>query len=179
MRNGFACFKLGKIFWRNFLEFLEFKKEDAVFCFKVRTTAFIEKFYNELDPSKISASVTSFLPDDFIKMSKQMKFFIIFDNHKKIGFFCIKKINKKTAEIPLIYLDFPYIGKGYGSKAMSFIEDWVRENWINVNKIFLDTIIPRYNGGFYRKVGYKEKGSSKCVFNNIKVHAIRFEKNLI
>ncbi len=88
------------------------------------------------------------------------------------------RIDDKTVEIPLIYFDLKYIGKGYGSETMRFVEEWIRENWPAVKKIFLDTIIPKYNGGFYNKIGYKELGESKCIFPGKEVSATRFEKKL-
>ncbi len=49
----------------------------------------------------------------------------------------------------------PYVCKGYVSKTMRFVEDWLRENWWEIKRIFLDTIIPEYNGRFYEKMGTK------------------------
>ena len=59
---------------------------------------------------------------------------------------------------------------------MRFIENWVIKNWDSVKRIFLDTIIPKYNGGFYERMGYKNIGSSSCNFFNKYIEAIRYEK---
>lgn len=158
--------------------FREFKKSDAVFCFKVRSAAFIRIFYDEIGPDAVSAGVNAYMPEDYIRMSKKAKIFMVEENCEKIGFVSVKKINNKTAEIPLIYFDLKYIGKGYGSEAMRLVEKWIKENWPDVNKIFLNTIIPKYNSRFYRKMGYKKAGESKCVFQDLEVKSVRFEKKL-
>jgi GNAT superfamily N-acetyltransferase len=158
--------------------FREFKETDAVFCFQIRSAAFTQKFYDEIGPVAVSAGVNSYTPYDYIRISKKMKIFIVEDNYEKIGFVSIKKIDYQTVEIPLIYLDLKFIGKGYGIETMRFIEEWIRENWQGVKKIFLDTIIPKYNSKYYKKIGYREIGESKCVFQDLEVKAIRFEKKL-
>jgi hypothetical protein len=81
-----------------------------------------------------------------------------------------------TAEIPLIYFQLNKLGQGFGKKSMQFIEEWVKANWKDVKKIFLDTIIPVYNGDFYSKMKYNETGESSCRFSNQSVKAVRFEK---
>ena len=134
--------------------FREFKETDAVFCFKIRCAAFIQKFYNEIGPIAVSAGVNSYMPHDYIKISNQMKVFIVEDGDEKIGFISIKKKDDQTIEIPFLYLDLKFIDKGYGTGTMRYGEKWIRENWPGVNKIFLDTIVPKYNGGFYKNFGY-------------------------
>jgi RimJ/RimL family protein N-acetyltransferase len=158
--------------------FREFKDTDADFCYYIRSAAFTQKFQDEIGPVAVNAAVNSYMPVDYIQISKKMKIFIVEDKGEKIGFVSIKKIDDKTVEIPLIYFDLKYIGKGYGSETMRFVEEWIRENWLGVKKIFLDTIIPKYNGGFYNKIGYKELGESKCIFPGKEVSATRFEKKL-
>ena len=156
----------------------EFRNDDAEFCFKTRSAAFIEKFSNEISPLVISLCVNEYIPQDYIALSKKMKIFIAEDSGERVGFFTIKRNEIKTAEIPLIYFSLKHLGKGFGTKAMEYIEEWVKVNWKEVDRIFLDTIIPKYNGGFYRKMNYKEIRESYCVFSDQKVKAKRFEKGI-
>jgi GNAT superfamily N-acetyltransferase len=116
------------------------------------------------------------MPQDYIEFSKNMKIFILEDLGEKVGFLAVKRIEKEVAEIPLIYFSLNKIGEGYGRRSMEYIEDWIKENWKDVNKIILDTIIPDYNGSFYSKMKYKEIGESVCAFSDQKVRAKRFEK---
>jgi hypothetical protein len=53
-----------------------FEPQDAAFCFKVRSNAFIQKFYGELTPVEVSAGVNSYMADDYIRLSEEMPFFI-------------------------------------------------------------------------------------------------------
>ena len=41
-----------------------FEAQDAIRCFKIRTAAFIQKFYSELGARATSAGVNAFMPDD-------------------------------------------------------------------------------------------------------------------
>jgi len=160
------------------MKFREFRNEDAAFCFKTRSAAFIEKFYNEIGSQIVALCVNSYMPQDYIEFSKNMKIFILEDLGERVGFLAVKRIEKEVAEIPLIYFSLNKIGKGYGRRSIEYIENWIKENWKGVNKIFLDTIIPDYNGGFYSKMKYKEIEESVCTFSAQKVRAKRFEKRI-
>lgn len=153
-----------------------FNKKDAVFCFRTRCDAFIQEFYSELTPKEVSAAVNSYMPDDYIKMSMESIFFIVEMNHVPIGFFNLKQIDRNTAEIPLIYFDLNYLGKGYGKKCIDYIEKWLSKNWKEVNTIIVDTIIPKFNSGFYRKVGFIELEFTQCEFRGINIKALRLIK---
>jgi GNAT superfamily N-acetyltransferase len=158
------------------MKFREFRNEDAEFCFRTRSAAFIKKFYDEIGPQIVSLCVNEYLPNDYIECSKKMKIFILEDSGEKLGFVTVKRIEEGVAEIPLIYLSLDCLGRGYGRRSIEYIEEWVKDNWKDVNKLFVDTIIPNYNGGFYRKMNFIEAGESVCVFSGKKVRAKRFEK---
>ena len=160
------------------MNFREFKHRDKEFCFTTRATAFIKYFYREIGEDNVAYGINAILPDDYIQLSIDTNIFIIEDNGQDIGFITIKRVNKTTAEIPLIYFTPESLGKGYGSRSMNFIETWCKTNWKEVKKIYLDTIIPKYNGGFYERISYRKSGDSSCIFNNIKVPAVRFIKNI-
>lgn len=153
-----------------------FKNEDADFCFKTRSSAFIQKFYDEIGAEAVSAGVNAFLPEDFIKMSQNTEIFILEETGTRKGFFTVKKINKNTAEIPLIYFDLKCLNKGFGSRSIQYIENYIKLNWKDVNKIILDTIIPKYNSKFYKKMGFIAAGETICNFPDLNVKAMRYEK---
>ncbi len=156
----------------------EFESEDAEFCFRVRAAAFIEKFYAEVGPRVVSLCVSEHMPRDFIRLSEQIKIFIAEDSGKRVGFFSIKRTGHDSVEIPFIYFDLARANLGYGRKCIAYIDEWIRANWNDVKRIFLDTIVPVYNGGFYEKMGYKETGESFCVYSDCKVRARRYEKRV-
>jgi GNAT superfamily N-acetyltransferase len=160
------------------LKVRRFMKEDAEFCFKVRSRAFIIEFYDELGPSAVAAGVNAYMPSDYVQMSEEQEFFVAEFDHSPVAFFTLRREDLSSAEIPLIYLDLDYLGKGIGSWCIQYLEDWVKQNWIEVTTLFLDTVIPKYNGGFYRKMGFESTRECYCEFSGYRVPAIRFEKRL-
>ncbi len=156
----------------------KFQPEDAEFCYKVRCKAFTEKFCNELSPMEIASCIRAYKPEDYINMAKKMDFFVIEENSRNIGFFTIKRKSRTTAEIPLIYIDLNHIGKGIGKACIRYSEDWVIRHWIDVQILFLDTIIPKNNSGFYEKSGFLLAKETFCDFQGLKIRALRFSKKL-
>jgi hypothetical protein len=57
------------------------------------------------------------------------------------------------------------------------IEQWVTTNWSDVTTLIVDTVIPEYNGGFYRKVGFIPAGDAICSFGDMPVRALRLENH--
>lgn len=155
-----------------------FKKTDAAFCFRVRSSAFIKKFCGELTPQEVTAAVNAYMPEDYIRMAKETTFFIVELDGTPIGFFNLKRKDKRTAELPLIYLDLGHLGRGIGSACIDYMEKWLLENWLEIDTIIVDTVIPKYNSGFYIKVGFKPSETTYCEFLGQKVKAMRLIKKL-
>lgn len=160
------------------MHFRKFEQADAEFCFKVRNAAFIKLFYDEIGADIVTLCVNAYMPSDYIKMSDEMEIFIAENNNLPVGFLTIKRTDQTHAEIPLIYFDLNHTGKGIGTISIKFIENWIVTNWKEVDILWLDTIIPKYNSGFYKKVGFTESGKSECEFNGLKVPSVRFSKKL-
>jgi N-acetylglutamate synthase-like GNAT family acetyltransferase len=156
----------------------DFKARDAETCFKIRSAAFIQKFYNELGARATSAGVNAFMPIDYVQMAQKIPFFVAEDASGIIGFFTIQRKVTLVAEIPLIYIDLNQLGKQIGQTFMEYIEQWVTTNWPEVTTLIVDTVIPEYNSGFYQKVGFKPVGDSICDFPDMQVPAMRLEKKL-
>lgn len=155
-----------------------FRMEDADFCFKVRSRAYILEFYDELGPEAVAACVNAYMPADYVGMAQGQELFVVESDHVPVGFFTIARHDRISAEIPLIFVELELLGRGIGSWCMRYIEEWVRENWAEVTRLFLDTIIPKYNGGFYRKMGFEQIGESVCRFPGIRIPAVRFAKQV-
>jgi GNAT superfamily N-acetyltransferase len=155
-----------------------FREDDAIFCFRLRSSAFIQKFYGELTPQEVSAAVNCYMPEDYIRMAKETTFFIVEQDGIPIGFFNLKRKNKTTAELPLIYLDLDCLGVGLGSGCIEYMRKWLLENWPEVNTLTVDTVIPKYNGGFYEKVGFKPSETVYCDFLGQKLKALRLVRKL-
>ena len=86
-----------------------FKMDEADFCFRVRSRAFIILFYDEIGPDGVAAGVNAYLPEDYIEMAKDAPFFIVEEDDERIGFFTLRRIDESTAELPLIYLSLKII----------------------------------------------------------------------
>ncbi len=151
---------------------------DAQFCFKMRSNAFIRKFYEELKPEEVAAAVNAFMPNDYIRMAAETPFFIAEQDGIPVGFFMLKRKDSCTAELPLIYLDLEYLGQGIGSDCIDYIEWWLSSKWKEVNTLIVDTVIPKYNGGFYQKVGFVPSEDTYCEFGGRKVKALRLVKKI-
>lgn len=156
-----------------------FQDTDAAFCFRVRSRAFIQKFYGELTPQEVTTAVNSYLPEDYLRMARETTFFIVEQDGTPIGFFNLKQMDQSTAELPLIYLDLDHLGRGIGAACLDYIEKWLLENWSEVNTLIVDTIIPKYNCGFYLKVGFEPRESTYCEFSGQKIKALRLVKKLM
>lgn len=155
-----------------------FLPDDAEFCFKVRTKAYIVAFFDELGPHAVTAAVNAYMPDDYVRMAETHPCFIVENHGERVGFVTLKRHDATTAEIPLLYLDLAEVGRGIGKWCMRSIQTWVTAHWPGVNTLVVETIIPRYNGGFYRKMGFAQIGETFCCFPDGNVKAIRFEKSL-
>ncbi len=156
----------------------EFSSKDAEFCFGTRCNAFTQKFYDELGPRGVAAGVNAYMPADYIRMAEKMKLFIVEEDGTSIGFFSIKRIDEVTAEIPLIYFDLKHLGKGVGRRCVQFIEEWLRSNWKEVKVLIVDTVIPKYKAGFYKKLGFIQIKETFCDFPGLRVKALRLSKRL-
>jgi GNAT superfamily N-acetyltransferase len=156
----------------------QFVAEDAYFCFKVRSAAFIIKFYGELSPQEVAACVNCYMPSDYIKMATAQKVFVCEQDGQRIGFFTLRRHDHRMAEMPLLYVDLGHLNKGVGTAALRFAEEWIRANWKEVTSLLVDTIIPKYNGGFYQKAGFVENGEVSCEFSGLEVKALRFTKRI-
>lgn len=155
-----------------------FTPDDAAFCFKIRAAAFIQKFYGELNPTQVSACVTAYLPQDYVAMAADDPFFIVEKRGSPVGFFTLHKLDQATAEIGLVYFDLNCIGRGLGAECVRYIEKWIADTWSSVTTLIVDTVIPKNNGGFYRRVGFEPEKEVKCEFAGHRMKALRFKKNL-
>ena len=155
-----------------------FEARDAEICFKIRSDAFIQKFNGELGPREISAGVNAFMPDDYVRMAQSMPFFVAEATGNVIGFFTIERKDPDVAELPLIYIDLCHLGKKIGRAFIEYIETWIKTNWPEVTTLIVDTVIPEYNSGFYRKTGFLPSGNAVCNFPAMDVPALRLVKRL-
>ena len=160
------------------VNFRRFESRDAAFCFKVRSAAFIQKFYGELSPKEVAAGVNAYMPHDYSLIASQMPLFIVEDQGVPLGFFAIKQVDKSTAELFLIYIHLNHLGRGIGRTCIKFIEEWLSTHWPDITSLIVDTVIPEYNREFYQRLGFSSDGDTFCDFAGVKVKALRLCKKL-
>ena len=156
----------------------DFKDHDAEFCFRTRSAAFVEKFYDEVGPEIVSLCVNEYMPRDYVAVAAKENMFIAEDGGERVGFCRLRRVDEETAEIVLIYMRLDRLGRGYGTEAMRLLEAWIGENWPEVRGVVIETIIPENTRGFYLKMGYEEVGEAVSVFSGREVPAVRFRKGL-
>ena len=155
-----------------------FEPEDAEFCFKARAEAYIVKFRDELEPEIIAECVNAFMPGDYVQMAGEQPFFIVTEKDERMAFFTFNQMNNRSAELPLLFVRLTHLQRGIGKLCIRFMEEWIVTHWPGTEKIIVDTIIPKYNGEFYKRVGFIPEGESYCHFPNQDVKALRLVKKL-
>jgi len=160
------------------MHFRTFAYEDALFCHTIRKRAFTELFSDELTPAQITACVDGYALYDYLRMQKAGEFFIAEEDGESRGFFTLKRLTRIRAEIPLLYVDPDYLGKGHGRACVRWLEKWVGINWPEVTRLIVDTVIPRTNGGFYEAMGYTIEGETMCRYSGLDIPATRYFKTL-
>ena len=118
------------------------------------------------------------MPSDYVRMAEETEFFIVEHGGSAAGFFNLRRHGPARAEIPLIYLHPERRGKGLGRWSIDFLRSWLHTHWPEVKTLFLDTIIPDYNGGFYERTGFLRTSETSCELSGTPVPAARFEMAL-
>ena len=160
------------------MHFRTFAYEDALFCHTIRKRAFTELFTDELTPAQIKACVEAYALYDYLRMQKAGEFFIAVEDQTRRGFFTLKRLTRKKAEIPLIYLDPDHRGRGLGRECMQWLERWVATNWDAVTHLVVDTVIPRNNGRFYEAMGFTDACQTICRLSGLDIEATRYMKRV-
>ena len=160
------------------MKFRSFQPDDAVFCFRLRSNAAIRKFYGELTGEEVAATVNAYMPYDYIRMARDIPIFIVEKDDSAIAFFSLKRMDERTAELPMIYIDLDCLGAGIGTACVDYMENWLMENWPEVDTLIVDTVIPKYNSGFYKKAGFEPAEFTYCELYDRKIKALRLIKKI-
>lgn len=155
-----------------------FIDSDAEAVFKIRAGAFVTQFFEELGPERCAAGINAYMPSDYQHMAQEMKFFIAEESGVPLGFCTIKRDDPETAELLFIYIDTKHLRRGIGSQLILHSEEWIRNNWPGVRTYVVDTGIPKYNGDFYRRMGFCDVGASQLPFPDLPTPALRLSKKL-
>jgi GNAT superfamily N-acetyltransferase len=159
------------------VRFRPFQPADARFCWATRRRAFDELFDRELPAEIRRLGRDALRPEDFGSMARSGAVFIVEDGRDRRGFFALTRPAPRQVELYLIYLVPEYSGRGIGRACLVFMEEWVRRHWPEAETLFLYTIVPGVNGGFYQRLGFAAE-EIIMDYHGQEVPAVRFSKSL-
>jgi ribosomal protein S18 acetylase RimI-like enzyme len=160
------------------IEIRDFRSPDAEACFRIRTEALIKLFYDEIGPDAVVAGINAYLPEKYIRMAETMPISVAVDGEAQIGFIASRFLEHNTIEILFLYIDLDYLRKGIGTQLVRYLESRVRKRHPEIERIIVDTAVPKYNQQFYEKIGYVEVGQSECQYPACSIKAVRLMKKL-
>ena len=160
------------------IQIRDFRSPDAEACFRIRAEAFIKLFYNEIGPDGVVTGINAYLPGKYIHMAKTMPIFVAVDGKVQIGFIASRFVEHATIEILFLYIKLDYLRKGIGTQLVRHLEDWIRKQHPEIERIIVNTAVPKYNQNFYEKVGYSKLGESECSYPAGSIRAVRLMKEL-
>jgi ribosomal protein S18 acetylase RimI-like enzyme len=155
-----------------------FEPHDAEACFRIRTDAFVKLFYAEIGPQGVAAGINAYLPDDYVRLAKNSPTFIAVEDQEPVGFVTLRFVDGSTARILFLYVRLDRLGSGIGSALVGSLEDFVRKEHPQIERIVLNTAVPQYNQAFYERLGFVSSGESVVQYPDGPVTAVRLVKTL-
>jgi ribosomal protein S18 acetylase RimI-like enzyme len=154
-----------------------FRPSDAEACLRIRAEAFSHAFTDELDKDGIAAGLRAYEPADLIRISEQGKSFVA-DDDGPAGFCTIRKKDAKTAELLFVYVKFDRLKQGLGAALVNHGEKWILANWPDIAWFDVETVVPRYNRGFYERLGFVQQENTQVSFPGKIVDALNLRKQI-
>jgi len=160
------------------VEIRHFESSDAEACFRIRVEAFVKLFYDEIGADGVVNGINAYLPMNYIQLSKAIPIFVAVDNKAQIGFITSRLVDHTTIEILFLYIKLEYHRKGIGTQLINHLEDWIKKEHPEIDRLIVNTAIPKYNQKFYQQNGYSIVGESECQYHDSSLKAIRLIKDL-
>lgn len=159
-----------------------FASRDAKSCFKIRSKIFIKSYYDDIGSDAVVMGVNAYLPDSFIAMAENMPIFVAQSKETSecIGFIAprILKDIENAVEILFLYVDPDHQRSGVATKLVDYFEDWMITSHPHIDRIIIDSAMPKYNQAFYEKVGFKVIGYNVARYTTGKVRSLCMAKEL-
>jgi ribosomal protein S18 acetylase RimI-like enzyme len=156
----------------------DFEPHDAEACFRIRTDAFVKLFYAEMGPQGVAAGINAYLPNDYVRLAKTSPTFVAVEEEVVVGFAALRFVDDSTAGIRFLYVRLDRTGRGIGRALVGSLEDFVRKEHPRIERMVLNTAVPRYNQAFYERLGFVSGGESVVQYPDGPVTAIRLVKAL-
>lgn len=93
---------------------------------------------------------------EFLLKIRDKRGYVISDGDKPVGVLRYNFLWDNTPFLTLIYLDKACRGKGFGSKAMLYWENEMRQQGFKM--VMTSTQVDEQAQHFYRKLGYRDRG---------------------
>jgi ribosomal protein S18 acetylase RimI-like enzyme len=155
-----------------------FEAHDADACFRIRTDAFVKLFQAEIGPAGAAAGINAYLPTDYVHLAQTSPAFVADEAGEVIGFVALRFVDDSTVGIHFLYVRLDHTGRGIGRALVERLEDCVRKEYPQIQRMVLNTAVPRYNQAFYERLGFVNSGDSVIHYPDGPVTAIRLEKML-
>jgi ribosomal protein S18 acetylase RimI-like enzyme len=155
-----------------------FVSADANDCFRIRREAYLALFYEEIGAEAADAAIDAVGPPELVAMASESMFFVAEENGEVAGFCIYRKLDERTVELFLIYVQLDRLRRGIGSALMSHAETWIHEYRPEFTDLVVDTVFPRYNQEFYEKHGFAKEGERAYEFPGKTVEAVRLRKRV-
>jgi GNAT superfamily N-acetyltransferase len=152
--------------------------DDAEACFRIRTDAFVQRFYAEMGPEGVAAGINAYLPSDYARLAETSPAFVAVEEGVVVGFAALRVVDEATAGIHFLYVRLDRTGRGIGRVLVERLESCVRGDYPQIARIVLNTAVPRYNQGFYERMGYVHGGEGVCHYPGRSVRAVQMVKEL-
>jgi N-acetylglutamate synthase-like GNAT family acetyltransferase len=99
----------------------------------------------------------NYSPKSILERMVAREMFVLTDNNRILG---TVEFNPESGRVQGLYIDYRYMGKGYGAMLMQYVEDFARSK--KVKRIILYSTKTAQN--FYKKIGYKLVKQGKTTY---------------
>lgn len=155
----------------------DFSPSDVDLCLEIRRQAFTDVFRDELGADGVRAGLSAYGPSGLIRLSEGGKSFVA-DDDGPIGFCTIQRKDSITADLLLVYVKLNRLKQGFGTALVEHAEEWMSSHWTDVAWFDVETVIPKYNRGFYERLGFRSVGKTQVEFPGKVVQALHLRRQI-
>jgi GNAT superfamily N-acetyltransferase len=102
----------------------------------------------------------NYSPKSILERMVAREMFVLTDNNRILG---TVEFNPESGRVQGLYIDYRYMGKGYGAMLMQYVEDFARsQKPKKIKKIILYSTKTAFP--FYKKLGYKLANPGKTTY---------------
>ena len=144
----------------------------------IRLEAFVREFRDEIGPEGVQAGLTNYTVADLASMAREMGFLVAEEGGAPVGFCVVEVKSETTAEIAMLYVGRHSAGRGVGRQLVSAAEQWVKDRYPWVSFLIAESCTPKYNGGFYEKLGFRKVSDVMLPFPTILLRGVRYGRRV-